>query len=195
MHENVLPFPRRLVPRRQPVAPSAVIGMLIFVVTELMVFAGFISAFTITRASYNTWPPLGQPRLPVSATAFNTLALLASGALLIVANRVFVRNAANTRRWLVSSLVLGLVFVLFQGFEWVQLIGEGLTLTSSNHGAFFYLIVGVHALHAVAAILALSRVYLLLVRGQLQRSTLLATSIFWYFVVGVWPVLYLRVYL
>jgi heme/copper-type cytochrome/quinol oxidase subunit 3 len=57
------------------------------------------------------------------------------------------------------------------------------------------LIVGLHAAHAVVAILALSRVYWLLVRGQLQSSTLLATSIFWYFVVGLWPVLYLRVYL
>jgi heme/copper-type cytochrome/quinol oxidase subunit 3 len=195
MHENVLPFPRRLVPRRQPVAPNSVIGMLIFVVTELMLFSGFISAFTITRAAYNTWPPIGQPRLPVSATALNSLALLASGALLIVANRVFARKPANTARWLAGSLVLGLVFVAFQGFEWVQLIGEGLTLTSSNHGAFFYLIVGLHAAHAVVAILALSRVYWLLVRGQLQSSTLLATSIFWYFVVGLWPVLYLRVYL
>jgi cytochrome c oxidase subunit 3 len=99
------------------------------------------------------------------------------------------------RRWLGVSLALGLFFVVFQGFEWVQLIAQGLTLTSSNHGAFFYMIVGLHALHAVAAILALLRVYVLATRGQLQRYTLLSTSIFWYFVVGVWPVLYLRVYL
>ena len=79
MHENVLPFPRRAAPRRQPVGPNAVIGTLIFVVTELMVFVGFISAFTITRAAYNTWPPLGQPRLPTQETLLNTIALLASG--------------------------------------------------------------------------------------------------------------------
>ena len=50
MQENVLPFPRRA-PRRQVVGPNAVIGTLIFVVTELMLFAGFMSAFTITRAT------------------------------------------------------------------------------------------------------------------------------------------------
>ena len=43
-------------------------------------------------------------------------------------------------------------FVVFQGFEWVRLIGEGLTMTSGTLGAFFYLIVGMHALHAFAAI-------------------------------------------
>jgi len=195
MHENVLPFPRRLTPRRQAVGPNAVVGMLIFVVTELMLFAGFMSAFTITRAAYSTWPPIGQPRLPVGATMFNTVALLASGALLVFANRAFTRKPETVRTLLGASLGLGLFFVAFQGYEWAQLLSEGLTLTSSNHGAFFYLIVGTHALHAVAAILALARAYLLLVRGSLTKHTFLATSIFWFFVVGVWPMVYLRVYL
>lgn len=195
MQENVLPFPRRVVPRRQPLGPNSVIGMLVFVITELMLFAGFISAFTITRASYNTWPPIGQPRLPAAATLVNTVALLASGVLLILAHRSFDKQPARTGRYLLGSLLLGVFFVLFQGAEWVGLLREGLTMTSSNHGAFFYLIIGTHALHAVAAIIALGLVYLKFVRGTLQRSTFMATEVFWYFVVGVWPILYLRVYL
>jgi cytochrome c oxidase subunit III len=195
MQENVLPFPRRAAPRRQPVGPSSVVGMLIFIITELMMFAGFISAFSITRAAYNTWPPIGQPRLPASATLLNSAALLASGVLLIFAQRAFVKQPKRTGRLMLASLLLGTFFVVFQGVEWAQLLREGLTMTSSNHGAFFYLIIGTHALHAVAAVLALGSAYYKFVRGKLQRSTFLATSIFWYFVVGVWPVLYLRVYL
>jgi cytochrome c oxidase subunit 3 len=84
---------------------------------------------------------------------------------------------------------------VFQGVEWAQLLREGLTLTSSNHGAFFYLIIGLHALHAVCAIVALGLAYTKFVRGKLQRSAFLATAVFWYFVVGVWPMLYFRVYL
>ena len=194
MQENVLPFPARA-PRRQVVGPSAVVAMLIFVVTELMLFAGFISAFTITRAAYNTWPPIGQPRLPASETLFNTAALLASGVVLFFANRAFVRKAASAKSLLLTALLLGLFFVAFQGYEWFGLLREGLTLTSSNHGAFFYMIVGTHALHAIAAIIALAVVYLKLVRGKLEHTTYLAVQVFWYFVVGVWPVLYLRVYL
>jgi heme/copper-type cytochrome/quinol oxidase subunit 3 len=169
--------------------------MLIFIVTELMMFAGFISAFTITRAAYRTWPPIGQPRLPASETLLNTTALLASGVLLYFAQRSFAKQPARTGRLMLASLLLGLFFVVFQGVEWVGLLREGLTMTSSNHGAFFYLIIGTHALHAVAAILALGIIYFKLLRGKLQRSTFLATAIFWYFVVGVWPVLYFRVYL
>lgn len=195
MQENVLPFPRRVAPRRQPVGPNSVVAMLIFVVAELMMFAGFISAFSITRAAYRTWPPIGQPRLPASETLINSGALVASGVLLIVANRYFARNPKRAGQLTLASLLLGLFFVVFQGVEWAQLIREGLTLTSSNHGAFFYLIIGLHAAHAVAAIGALGFAYYKLVRGKLQRSTFLATQVFWYFVVGVWPLLYLRVYL
>lgn len=195
MQENVLPFPRRAPPRRQAIGPNAVVGMLIFIVTELMMFAGFISAFTITRASYRTWPPIGQPRLPASETLLNTAALLASGVLLYFAQRAYAKQPARSGRLMLASLLLGLFFVAFQGVEWVGLLREGLTMTSSNHGAFFYLIIGTHALHAVAAIIALGIVYFKFLRGKLQSSTFLATSIFWYFVVGVWPVLYFRVYL
>jgi cytochrome c oxidase subunit III len=196
MQENVLPFPpRHAPPRRVPVGPNAVVGTLIFIVTELMLFVGFISAFTITRAAYNTWPPIGQPRLPAQETLLNTAALLASGVVLFFANRAFVRKSANTGRLLLSALLLGVFFVVFQGVEWVRLLKDGLTMTSSNHGAFFYMIIGTHGLHAVGAIIALGIVYLKFLRGTLEHATFLATQAFWYFVVGVWPVLYLRVYL
>ena len=117
---------------------------------------------------------------------------------LFVANRAFVRGADAAQRaqqLLLTSLLLGLFFVGFQGIEWAALLHEGLTITSSNHGAFFYLIVGTHALHAVAAIIALGIVYVQMLRGRLAHSTFLATQVFWYFVVGVWPMVYLRVYL
>ncbi len=194
MSENVLPFPRRL-PARRPIAPSAVIGMLIFVVTELMLYAGFISAFTITKAAYNTWPPIGQPRLPAGETLVNSLALLGSGVALFFAGRAFRREPQSAKRPMLLALLLGAYFVGFQGVEWMRLLGQGLTFTSSNHGAFFYLIIGSHALHASVAVLALSYGYFRLVRGKLTQGAFLATQVFWYFVVCVWPFLYVRVYL
>jgi heme/copper-type cytochrome/quinol oxidase subunit 3 len=195
MAENVLPFPKRAPLRRNAIGPSSVIGTLIFVVTELMLFAGFLSAFTITRAAYNTWPPIGQPRLPMEETLLNTAALLASGVVLFFANRAFLRDPQSAKKPMLISLALGVFFVGFQGVEWFRLLKQGLSLTSSNHGAFFYVIIGTHAAHAVAAIIALALATLSLMRGRLQHSTFLAVQVFWYFVVGVWPVLYLRVYL
>ena len=46
----------------------------LFVFTEVMLFAGLISAFSIARATAigGMWPPPNQPRLPIATTAFNT---------------------------------------------------------------------------------------------------------------------------
>jgi cytochrome c oxidase subunit 3 len=181
--------------QRAPLVPDAVLGMLIFVAVELMVFAGLISAFTIARSSALVWPPPDQPRLPVERTALNTAALLLSGVLLFHAQRAFARGPRHARRPLLASMLLGAFFVLFQGVEWAALIREGLTLTSSALGSFFYLIVGLHALHAVAALGLLASTFVLLERGWLVQSRLAAAQVFWYFVVGMWPVIYLAVYL
>jgi heme/copper-type cytochrome/quinol oxidase subunit 3 len=182
-------------PVRYQIVPHGVMGMLIFVVTEVMLFAGMISAFMIVKGAAPVWPPLDQPRLPIEATALNTAALLASGVFLFFAGRAFDRDRAAARRPMAAALGLGAFFVCFQGFEWLRLIGQGLTLTSSTHGGFFYLIVGAHALHAIGAIVALGWAFRSLQSGELTYQRLAPVQIFWYFVVGVWPVLYLTVYL
>lgn len=182
-------------PERRQLVPNEVLGMLLFVAVEAMMFAGLISAFMIVKSGAPIWPPPGQPRLPVEATAFNTAALLASGGVLWVANRKHAEDPWSAERPLLVSMLLGAFFVLFQGYEWVQLLAEGLTMTSSQLGAFFYLMVGMHALHAVVAIGGLFYVYQKLRRGTLSEGTFLAAQIFWYFVVGLWPILYWRVYM
>ncbi len=182
--------------RREPLVASAVMAMLIFVVMEVMFFAGLISAFAIIKAGAMVWPPPDQPRLPLERTALNTTALLASGAALLLARRAFRRRSrASVEGLLLAAIALGAGFVLFQGVEWVALIRQGLTLTSSSLGSFFYLIVGLHALHAVIALGLLVYTWVRLRRGWLASSQLATAEIFWYFVVFVWPVLYLTVYL
>jgi cytochrome c oxidase subunit 3 len=131
----------------------------------------------------------------VQETAVNTAALLVSGIVLVLAWFAFRKDAVNARIPLLLTIMLGTFFVGFQGVEWVALLGEGLTMTSSTYGSFFYLIVGTHALHAVAALGGLGWAWLRLDRGLLTTSQLATVSAFWYFVVLVWPVLYLKVYL
>lgn len=191
---TVVPFPSRA--RRPRVASSGVIGMMLFVIAETMFFAGLVSAFTIVRTTALTpWPPPNQPRLPVESTAFNTLALLASGVVLVFAARRFARERARVVRPLAVATALGAFFIVFQGAEWVALLAEGLTMTSSTHGAFFYLIVGAHGLHAVAALIALVWALWRARQGRLAPSAFSTVQVFWYFVVALWPVLYWRVYL
>lgn len=179
------------------VLPDAVLGMAIFVAVEMMLFAGFISAHTIIKAAYppGAWPPPDQPRLPVELTALTTTMLMASGITLWRSGRRFAEDPAAARTMLAWAMALGMAFVGVQGVEWVRLISEGLTLQSSTFGSFFYLIVGAHALHAVPAIGVLGWTYLALRQGKLPADTFAAVRLFWYFVVLLWPVLYVLVYL
>ncbi len=183
--------------RRPKIMADGVMGMLIFVFTEIMMFAGLISAHSIVRSQVagEMWPPYGQPRLPVQETAVNTAALLVSGIVLVFAYLAFKKEPARARVPMSLALLLGIFFVGSQGTEWVALLGEGLTIQSSTYGGFFYLIVGAHGLHAIAAILALGWAWYQLEKGRLSVSQFATVSVFWYFVVLLWPVLYLNVYL
>lgn len=192
---TVLPFR----PRPQKAAKlvsDSVMGMILFVFVEIMLFAGFISAFAVVkaRAPGSVWPPPNQPRLPFERTAINTAALILSGIVLFLAHRQYQRGNRRVGGALLAATVLGAAFVALQGVEWAALLAEGLTLTSSTYGSLFYTIIGAHALHAVVAVFALAWAVHRLRRGQLPRATLSSVALFWYFVVLVWPFLYFLVY-
>jgi len=192
------PMEQRPAPiKREPILSNGVLGMLIFIFTETMFFAGLISAHSIVRsnAAGQMWPPFGQPRLPVEETAVNTAALLVSGIVLVLAWFAYRKDPHRARIPLALSILLGGFFVWFQGLEWAALLQEGLTLQSSSYGGFFYLIVGSHALHAVAAMAGLVWAWFKLDKNELTTSQLATVSAFWYFVVLVWPILYVKVYL
>jgi heme/copper-type cytochrome/quinol oxidase subunit 3 len=182
-------------PRRE-IVPSSLLGMLIFVGTEVMFFAGLISAFTISRAggARADWVLPGAQLLPVAATAVNTVVLAASGALVWLAGRQYRARASGAALTLLAATVLGALFVVLQGREWVGLISHGVTLWSKGLGAFFYVIVGAHAVHAAAALAGMSVACWRLRAGRLSPGFLLGVQTFWYFVVLIWPVIYVRVY-
>ena len=182
---------------RKPLLSNPVLGMLLFVTMEMMFFAALISSFTIIKANALFWPPPQQPRLPIEATAGNTLILIASAVFLFFANRAFAKPETREKAQKMLSLCFlgGLAFVLIQGFEWIRLIGYGLTMTSSTYGSFFYLIIGTHALHVIGALGVLLACLIRFKKNTVTPAFFHATQIFWYFVVGVWPILYTLVYL
>ncbi len=181
---------------RRYAIPNAVLAMLIFVATETMLFGALVSAHSIVQStSLQAWPPAGQPRLPLGVTAFNTSLLLVSGLAMLVAQRKRSRAEKRAFSWLSICFGLGAAFVALQGVEWAALLSHGLSVSSSNYGGFFYVIVGAHALHVLAALGALAWGLIHERRGDLTSDRLAALATFWYFVVLLWPVLFWRVYL
>lgn len=165
------------------------VGMLIFLAAETMFFAGLIAAYWILRGRASPWPPLGQPRLPVLATGVNTIILLCSAYTM--------GRAEKSLFWLKMTWVGGALFLLLQGREWVRLIGFGMKGAGNIYAGIFYLVIGVHAAHVLAALIFLFFVILKIRKetGEAVQNRLEVARIYWFFVVGIWPLLYVLVYL
>jgi heme/copper-type cytochrome/quinol oxidase subunit 3 len=172
--------------------------MAIFIATETMFFAALVSAFLVLRAQAMAWPPFDQPRLPVALTAANGLLLLASAWTFQRGYAALRQRREGLVRWLRRTWLLGATFLAVQGFEWVRMVHHGLTTESSLYGASFYTLVGAHALHVLAALVVLAVVLRRAATGHFQpgeASALEPYRLFWFFVVAVWPLLYVLVYL
>ncbi|MBI4638231.1 MAG: heme-copper oxidase subunit III [Candidatus Rokubacteria bacterium] len=184
---------------RRPLLDNARLAMLFFICAEVMFFAGLVSAFLVLRLAAPVWPPPLQPRLPVAVTGVNTLVLLASSVAMVAARRALARD---DRRELVRRLAvaagLGTLFLLVQGYEWVRLVEFGLTMSSGSYGTTFYTLIGTHAAHVLGALVWLGVTLLLVARGRLgsePSAPVRTCAMYWHFVVGLWPILYVTVYL
>ncbi len=177
---------------------NGLIGMVLLVITEIMFFAGLISAYLVNRAGVSVWPPSGQPRLPVEMTAVNTIILISSGIFFYLLVRNYIKNQEKSLIWLGLTIVFALIFIGIQGYEWVQMLNYGLSTTSGVYGAFFYSIIGMHAFHILIGLGFLFYLWFS-IRKNISpgegHNKIKAVGVFWYFVVGIWPVLYYMVYL
>jgi heme/copper-type cytochrome/quinol oxidase subunit 3 len=182
-----------------PERSNAVLGMLVFLGSEVMLFAALVTAYLVLRARAESWPPPGQPRLPIALTGVNTLVLLLSGLTMWWARGAArLADMVTSLRWLALTLGLGVTFLAVQGSEWAQLLRFGLRLSSGIYGGIFSALIGMHAVHVLVAVLLLAAV-LWRARGATysaaRQTDVEVCHLYWFFVVGVWPPLYILVYL
>lgn len=180
-------------PRRAPaVIESEVFAMIVWIFAEVMMFAGFLSAYNLVgaRAPAGWWPPPGDPILPWAPTAGASVALVLSAALVVWGGF----RPVHERRSLGLAVPLGAVFVVYQIVEFARLLAGGFTLQSSAGGGFFFTIVGAHALHAVAGLGALGWAAVATARGKVSPGLAKAIRLYWYFVVLLWPLIYAVIY-
>jgi len=129
----------------------------------------------------------------------NTLILVASSITLTFSHHAL--KASNTiaaLRWLLLTLLLGFVFLIIQGIEYVEAYNQlGLTLQSGVYGGTFFLLTGFHGLHVTIGALTLSVIFVRLLRGHFsaqQHFGFEAAAWYWHFVDVVWIGLFIFVY-
>ena len=202
-----------VVPRPTASRPNLVsVGTIIWLSSELMFFAAlFAMYFTIRSVDKGLGQPWPQAHLDLTLASINTTVLLLSSVTcqlgVFAVERGQIRRTGSVfnmarwglREWYVLSFLMGLYFVLGQGYEYLALIREGVTLQSSNYGSVFFLTTGFHGLHVtgglVAFIFLLARTYAAKRFTHEQQVSAIVVSYYWHFVDVVWIGLFTTIYL
>ncbi|MBS1929029.1 MAG: cytochrome c oxidase subunit 3 [Chitinophagaceae bacterium] len=151
----------------------------------LMMFAGLTSAYIIKRNQVN-WETF---ELPV-AFWWSTGAILASSITLFLALRSFKeRQVHRYRMLLISTLVLGLLFIVLQIVGFANIWAQGITFTGSVSYSFLYTIVGLHALHVLGGIIALIVMLFKAYSAKVRNYSVVPVELintYWHFVDILW---------
>ncbi len=168
-------------------------GMALGIVSILMFFMALASAFLLRRG-HGGWVPVHIPTL----MWINTVVLLGSSATLEQARQRLAQGRLPAYRnlWLVTT-VLGTAFLFGQFVAWRQLAAEGIYRASNPASSFFYIFTGLHALHLLGGVAALTFVAMRnFSRAQVTRSVAAEiTSFYWHFLDALWLFLLALLYL
>lgn len=147
-------------------------------------------------------PSIGGPREvvnPWTLPLINTLLLVTSSVTLTFAHHALkAQKRIQLRNWLIVTLVLGGVFLVVQGVEYVHAWTElGLTLQAGIYGATFFLLTGFHGVHVTIGAIILLVMLVRVLRGHFtpeKHFAFEAAAWYWHFVDVVWIGLFLFVY-
>jgi len=201
-------------PRTPASRPNLVsVGTIIWLSSELMFFAAlFAMYFTIRSVDKGQGLPWPGAHLNLTLGSINTTVLLLSSVTcqmgVFAVERGQIKRTASIfdfrkwglREWYVLSFLMGLYFVLGQGYEYLSLIRDDhLTLSSSGYGSVFYIPTGFHGLHVTGGLIAflflLGRTYAAKTFTQEQQVSAIVVSYYWHFVDVVWIGLFTTIYL
>ncbi|MCI0340043.1 MAG: cytochrome c oxidase subunit 3 [Planctomycetales bacterium] len=165
--------------------------MWFFIVTDALLFAGFLAAYGFHRIAAPSWPDRRVVFHMEFITAM-TFILISSSA--TMATAVGAARAADTRtavRFLGLTILGGLVFLGMQAYEWSSLIGAGARLDGNPWGvpgfsALFFTITGFHGTHVAIGVLILAIAALRALRGRYSGEGVELVGLYWHFVDLVW---------
>jgi cytochrome c oxidase subunit 3 len=200
-------------PRTPASRPNLVsVGTIVWLSSELMFFAALFAMYftirSVDKGQGEHWP---MAHLDLKLATANTTVLLLSSVTcqlgVFAVERGQIRRTGRIwnvsrwglREWYVLTFLMGLYFVSGQGYEYLALIRDHVTLQSSNYGSVFFLTTGFHGLHVtgglVAFIFLLGRTFAAKRFTQEQQVSAIVVSYYWHFVDVVWIGLFTTIYL
>ncbi len=171
-------------------------GFPVFLLSESIIFVSFFVTYALLRWKNQNWFPPGVSGLDIPRATINTVILVSSSVVILIAERALDRHKpiAFRRLWLLTA-ALGVIFLIGQAIEWRNM---PFGLDAGLAGATFYLLTGFHGMHVFTGVVLLLYMYFRsLVPGNYDagHQGVSAVSLFWHFVDVIWIILFLLLYI
>ena len=172
------------------------LGMLLFIISEVMVFGAFFTAYFFVRVVNGAeWPAEGT-ELPKLVAGINTAILLSSSVTVHWALESAKRgNRRGLQVGILTTLLLGLSFLFIQINEYVHI---GFAPSDSAQASVFYGLTGLHGAHVFVGLTLLSFTTIRAFRGHFtpeDHRGVEIPGIYWHFVDVMWVLVYGTIYL
>lgn len=186
-------------PAPVPQSLNTKVGMWLFLGGEVVFFVSLILLIVFTRLTHTGYEAQFRSHLSIPVIAANTFVLVTSSYFVVRALEAisFKGDKKGLRNNLLVVIVLGLLFLGGQAFEWSTLFGEGVDY-ASTYGTPFFTVTGIHGTHVFVGVLW--AIYLLFShrRKPYTKGNHLGVEnfgLYWHFVDIVWIVLFTVIYL
>ena len=172
------------------------LGMFLFIASEIMLFGSFFTAYFFSRVVAGTPWPTPPFHLPVFVALINTCILVTSSFTIHWATQSIKRgNRAGLQAGLVLTFLMGLTFLLTQMIEYARV---GFAPHDGAFGTIFYCLTGLHGAHVFVGLSILFFMTVRAFRGHFSAEShhgVEIGGIYWHFVDVMWIVVYATVYL
>ncbi len=175
-------------------AHPLVLGVVLFLASELMFFAALFAGYFELRANRSVWPPPMVELKPWEA-GYGTFLLFAASLVMLLSTKAMDRGKMRTARWWTLSAIvaaIGFVIVAIHGYA-----GDTFGISTNAYGSIYYAMTGFHLLHVIVGIAILTALLIGMRSPALQvnqRAGAEAMTYYWHFVFIVWVGIFATIY-
>ena len=174
------------------------LGMWVFLGSECLLFGGLISTYLLYQ-DRAVAGPLPKDLYDIPFTSVSSFVLLMSSLTMVLAVGAQMRGElSRARTWLVTTALLGMVFISGQVYEFTSFVKEGMGFTTNLAASAFYTLTGFHGVHVTVGIIMLLSLVAASANGKIPQEraeTVEIVGLYWHFVDIIWILIFTVIYL
>jgi cytochrome c oxidase subunit 3 len=171
------------------------LAVMLFLASELMFFAGMLTAYFNLRMQTPVWPPADVHLDLVESSIGTALLALSSGSMLLTTHSLSRGRFTAARVSLGATILLGIAFLAITVHGWTD---DTFRVNTHAYGSVFFMLTGFHAMHVLVGVLLMTLWFIAMRQPAFERDERAggeSVGLYWHFVFGVWLLIWGTIYL